>query len=277
MGYIIIIIGLIGIQKYLFYLYETSEAFFFELVLSEIAALLGIIFLMIELFTTLVLPKPLIVSLLVSAPLIVWFILEEIRKTIEKIKQKNEENQKIQNRLFIIETSNTTELIYFSCIELADIYFKKGLYDNALKFYKQAESISKEHEINDNIHLSQKIQSAEKEYKIKTGEIWICPECGVENFMGNNICKNSECGYSKNFFVWVIKGFLKNKEDFKKWIFLGILIILALFIINLILILSVKLATIFPKLATLFTILTLLFLLISGIYFLIYLFQIFGD
>jgi rubrerythrin len=274
MEYIIILLGLIGIQKYLFYLHDESEAFFFELILSEIAALFGIIFLMIELFTTQLLPNPLIVSLLISAPLIVWFILEEIRKTIEKIKQKNEENQKIQSRLFTIETSNTVELIYFSCIELADIYFKKGIYDKALEFYKRAESILKEHEINDNIHLNQKIQSAEKEYRIKTREIWICPECGVENSGDNNICKNPECGYSKNFFVWTIKDILKNKEDFKKWILLGILIILALFVIKLILILSVKLATIFPGLALVFTILTLLFLIIGGI-FLIYLFRIF--
>ena len=87
-------------------------------------------------------------------------------------------------------------------LSLGDIYFKKDDFEKASYYYQKAFLLR------DEPVIKQKLKTAERENKIKMGEIWICPECGEENNGEENKCKN--CGYEKDIIKSVKKDIRKR-------------------------------------------------------------------
>ena len=107
-------------------------------------------------------------------------------------------------------------------LSLGDIYFKKDDFEKASYYYQKAFLLR------DEPVIKQKLKTAERENKIKMGEIWICPECGEENNGEENKCKN--CGYEKDI-IKSVKKDIKEKSEIKKYLVLLIISPIAIGII----------------------------------------------
>jgi len=188
-------------------LYEISKR---SLLLIE---LITILFLVLALFTAR--KGYLSLCLLyVPIPLVLWeWIKRQDMKRDERIRIKQEEPD-MQRLTEIIEKAVEPALIYKALVELGDLYVKRQEYEKAIGFYMHAEEICERNKFSGLLGLSFKIKRAEKENRVKKGEIWVCMECSFDNPSSITVCKN--CGHAKVLRKSIKSDLLKQKQEIKK-------------------------------------------------------------
>lgn len=144
---------------------------------------------------------------------ICYLIIRFCEKSYERRIEKKLEDEKLKRLINMVKGDPHN---YELNVRIGDIYFEKKYYTEALKYYRNAEKINPTPEIN------HKIKIAEREEKIEKGEIWICPECSVENMREDEICKN--CGYIRDTIKSIKEDVKKHKEWIKKNLFFVIFI-----------------------------------------------------
>jgi len=125
-----------------------------------------------------------------------------------------QEKAEIKRLLEIIDNAKDPALLYKALVELGDLYMNKTEYEKAIGCYRQADETV---EINKGAGLpglSFKIQMAEKENRVKKGEIWVCMECSFDNPGSITICKN--CGNARDLRKSMKSELLTQKREIKK-------------------------------------------------------------
>ena len=152
--------------------------------------------------------------LYVPIPLVLWeWIKRQDMKRDERIRIKQEEPD-MQRLTEIIEKAVEPALIYKALVELGDLYVKRQEYEKAIGFYMHAEEICERNKFSGLLGLSFKIKRAEKENRVKKGEIWVCMECSFDNPSSITVCKN--CGHAKVLRKSIKSDLLKQKQEIKK-------------------------------------------------------------
>ena len=146
--------------------------------------------------------KFLFVVFFLVLPLIMWGIVILITRITEKKLTKNMEKKEINELLATIEKypDNVN-----SHIRMGDIYFEKGNYNEAMKYYKRA------YQINPLPWIKFRIEVTERENMIKEKKIWICPECGRKN--AEDILECPHCGFTIKTKEAIVNDFKKIWED----------------------------------------------------------------
>lgn len=128
----------------------------------------------------------------VPIPLVVWFLMKETEKKTDNIDAALKEKAEIRRISAIIDNAKEPALLYKALVELGDLYAKKIEYEKAIEIYRRADEIVETNKTHGLPGLSFKIKRAEKENRIKKGEIWVCTECSYDNPDTIATCKN--CG-----------------------------------------------------------------------------------
>jgi len=144
---------------------------------------------------------------------ICYLIIQFYEKSYQEGIEKKYKREKLRKVMDMIEKNPDN---YEAYVAAGDIYFEDRDYEKALQYYRKAE------EINSAPWIKQKIKIAEKEDRIKKGQIWICPECSIENKGEDEKCK--KCGYIREPIKSIKKDVLKHKEWIKKSLFFVIFI-----------------------------------------------------
>ncbi|MCX7704992.1 MAG: hypothetical protein N2115_01875 [bacterium] len=92
--------------------------------------------------------------------------------------------------------------------KIGDIYFSRRNYEEALVWFKKAQSINETPEINHKINL------VKREILLKQNKIWVCPECSMANPAEKRKCRS--CGTSKPSVETLRDELYRNLAEFKK-------------------------------------------------------------
>jgi len=144
----------------------------------------------------------------------IYAIMKGTEKLLERKTWSDYRNKEIGRMQQAIQKDPNNISAY---IVLGDIYFKRGNYETALSYFRQASTIQ------DFPWLTEKIKVTEKEDKIQKSEIWICRECSTDNPAEFDTCGN--CKRPRPTFKEDFAGQRKEiKEEIKKGIFLIIIL-----------------------------------------------------
>ncbi|HOV21784.1 MAG TPA: hypothetical protein PLW95_03785 [bacterium] len=169
----------------------------------------------------------------IPIPLIIWFLMKQYEDKTNKLNALLQEKEEINNLLNIIENAKEPALLYKALVELGDLYIKKEKFEKGIDCYKRANEIAEKSHIPGLLGLSAKIKLAEKEIKIKKGEIWVCNECSYDNPGNTDTCKI--CGNKKDVGKSIKSDIVLHKQEIKKEaipiIFVGITIIIGLYLL----------------------------------------------
>jgi rubrerythrin len=195
--------------------------------------------------------------LLVPVPLIFWeFLKKADAKRVEK-GDKRQDGVEIERLKEITEKSEDPTLVCKTLIDTGDLYVRNSEYDQAIEYYRQADEINKRFKIKEFPGISFKIKQAEKEDKIKKGEIWVCPECGYDNQGNADTCRN--CGYIRNLLKSAKFDIARQKTEIKRDIRKSILGVTTL---ALVVVIIISLITTFPGLPGIFVALCVFFFIL---------------
>jgi len=169
----------------------------------------------------------------IPIPLIIWFLMKQYEDKTNKLNALLQEKEEINNLLNIIENAKEPALLYKALVELGDLYIKKETFEKGIDCYKRANEIAETSHIPGLLGLSAKIKLAEKEIKIKKGEILVCNECSYDNPGNTDTCKI--CGNKKGVGKSIKSDIVLHKQEIKKEaipiIFVGITIIIGLYLL----------------------------------------------
>jgi len=152
--------------------------------------------------------------LFIPIPLVVWFLMQKSEAKVDDLNARLQEKVEIERLLEIVDNAREPALLYKALVELGDLYVKKTEYEKAIGCYRQADEISEMNKVKGLPGLSSKIKIAEKENRIKRGEIWVCIECSYDNPGNIAACKN--CGNMRDFGKSLKKDVLGQKQEIKK-------------------------------------------------------------
>ena len=164
--------------------------------------------------------SPVMILLAISIPMLGNFIVGGVSEHREKKFTQKFQDEDIQNWLYTIERHPENVNAY---VALGDIYFKTMDFEKAVHYYKKG------YEIHDFPWIAYKLKIAEREYRVKKGEIWLCPECSRENSPETDRCKF--CNEPRRVsFPGIKKELTEQKDEIKNdirkslFIFAGIIV-----------------------------------------------------
>jgi len=152
--------------------------------------------------------------LFIPIPLVVWFFMKKSEEKIDNLNAMFQEKAEINRLLEIIDKATEPALLYKALVELGDLYVKKTEYEKAVGCYRQADEIVKINKGKGLLGLSFKIQQAEKENRVKKGEIWVCTECSYDNPRDTDTCTN--CGHIPKLLKSARADIVRQKAEIKK-------------------------------------------------------------
>jgi rubrerythrin len=195
--------------------------------------------------------------LLVPVPLIFWeFLKKADAKRVEK-GGKKQDGVEIDRLKEITEKSEEPTLVCKALIDIGDLYVKNSEYEQSIEYYRQADEINKRFKVKEFPGISFKIQQAEKEDRIKKGEIWVCPECGYDNPGNADTCRN--CGHIRSLLKSAKADIARQKIEIKRDIRKSILGVTTLALTAVVII---ALITTFPGLPGIFVALCVFFFIL---------------
>ncbi|HNS33520.1 MAG TPA: tetratricopeptide repeat protein [bacterium] len=232
---------------------DHHEASMASLCLIEIVTLVFIVLFLSAARAGLLFPA----LLLVPVPLIFWeFLKKSDAKRAERgsVKQDGIEIARLKE---VAEKAEEPALVYKALIEIGDLYARNSEYEEAIEHYRQADEINRRYKVKGLPGLSFKIQQAEKENRIKKGEIWVCTECGYDNPGKEDTCKH--CGHIRRLLKSAKADILTQKTEIRRDVWKSIFGVTALFL-TVVIIISVILT--FPGLPGMFVAICVFFFIL---------------
>lgn len=203
---------------------DHHEASMVSLFLIEIITLVFIVLFLSAARAGLLFPA----LLLVPIPLVLWeFFKISDAKRAERGGKKQDDIE-IYRLKEITEKATEPALVYKALVDIGDLYVRNSEYEEAIDHYRQADEIDKRFKVKALPGLSFKIQRAEKESRVKKGEIWVCTECGYDNPGNTDTCKN--CGYIRRLLKSAKADILRQKTEIKKDVWKSIFGVTAFFL-----------------------------------------------
>ncbi len=138
----------------------------------------------------------------VPAAYVILRLIEQ--KTDERLDRRHEDKEERNLRLTILRYPDNSK----AHLALGDIYYRRDDFENAVDCYRKAYTLTEQP------WIAQKIKVADRENRIKKGEIWLCPECGVENPGAATEC--ARCGYILAVLDAIRADLKKQKKEIKR-------------------------------------------------------------
>lgn len=152
--------------------------------------------------------------LAIPVPLVIWFLMKQQEDKTDKLNAILRERAEIKRILNVIDNAKEPALLYKAIVELGDLYVTRMEFEKAIGCYRRADEIVDTSQTKGLLGMSARIKLAEKEIRIKKGEIWVCAACSYDNPGDIKICKM--CGNMRNVGKSLKQDIVMQKREIKE-------------------------------------------------------------
>ncbi|GEM_PF-796475 len=152
--------------------------------------------------------------LAIPIPLVIWFLMRQHEDKKDRLITIFQEKAERKELLDVIDKAKDPALLYKALVELGDLYLKKTEFEKAIGCYRRADEIVELNQTKGLPGLSSRIKVAEKEIRIRKGELWVCTECSYDNPGNTDTCKM--CGNKRTLGKSIRGDILIQKREIKE-------------------------------------------------------------